>query len=67
MKNQFRIENLPDPVSIREPASKFYVDNISKNDIDFNDVKLGNINIVKFNYQPSVNEPLTQKNMLIIR
>ena len=27
MKNQFRIKNLPDPDSIREAASKSYVDN----------------------------------------
>ena len=27
MKNQFRIKNLPDPISIREACSKKYVDN----------------------------------------
>ena len=27
MKNQFRIKNLPDPISRRESASKYYVDN----------------------------------------
>ena len=27
-KNQFRIKNLPDPISIREAASKNYVDNL---------------------------------------
>ena len=26
-KNQYRIKNLPDPISIREPAPKTYVDN----------------------------------------
>ena len=26
LKNQFGIKNLPDPMSIREPASKLYVD-----------------------------------------
>ena len=61
LKNQFRIKNLPDPISIREPASKNYVDNIFKNDIDFNDVKLGNIKFVKVNYQPAVGEQLTPK------
>ena len=27
LKNQLRIKNLPDPISIRKPASKNYVDN----------------------------------------
>ena len=61
LKNQYRIKNLPDPISIREPANKNYVDNIFENDIDFNDVKLGNIKFVKVNYQTAVNEHLTPK------
>ena len=61
LKNQFRIINLPDPVSFSEPASKSYVDNIFKNDIDFNDVKIKNTKLVKVNYQPAVNEHLTPK------
>ena len=28
LKNQYRIKNLPDPMSIREAASKNYVDNL---------------------------------------
>ena len=28
LKDQFRIENLPDPISIREATSKNYVDNL---------------------------------------
>ena len=43
MKNQYRIKNLPDPSSIREACIKNYVDNLIKNDIDFNDIKLENI------------------------
>ena len=61
LKNQFRFKNLPDPVSVNEPASKNYVDNIFKNDIDFNDVNLENIKFVKVNYQPAVIEYLTAK------
>ena len=61
LKNQYRIKNLPDPISIRKAASKNYVDNNFENDIDFNDVKLENIKFVKVNYQPAVNEHLTPK------
>ena len=28
LKNHYRIKNLPDPISIREAASKSYVDNL---------------------------------------
>ena len=28
LENQYRIKNLPDPISIREPAPKHYVDNL---------------------------------------
>ena len=42
-ENQYRIENVPDPCSIREACSKNYVDNVFKNDIDFNGVKLEDI------------------------
>ena len=31
LKNQFRIKNLLDPISIREAASKYYVDNLFNN------------------------------------
>ena len=27
LKNQYTIKNLPDPISIRDPASKLYADN----------------------------------------
>ena len=61
LKNRYRIENLPHPISIREAASKNYVDNIFKNHIDFNDVKLENIKSVKVKYQPAHPNHLTPK------
>ena len=50
LKNQFRIKNLPDPISIGEPVSKNYVDNLFNDPsiiktsahIDLNDRKITN-------------------------
>ena len=39
MKSQFRIKNLKGPLSKGGAASKIYVDDIFKNDIDFKDTK----------------------------
>ena len=69
MKNQNRIENFPDPISIRETASKNYVDNkfndpsILKNTdrVDFNDKNLDNVHSVKINSFPTLEEELTPK------
>ena len=69
LKNQFKIENLPDPVSIREAASKNYVDNkfndpsIIKNSdhVDFNDKDLNNVRCIKVNSIPTLEEQLTPK------
>ena len=54
LKNQFRIKNLPDPINIREAASKNYIDNIidepslvrNNQDNDFNNNNLTNINSI---------------------
>ena len=61
LKNQYRIKILLDPISLREPASKNYVDNIFRKDIDFNDVKLEHIKFVKVNYSPAIGQHLTLK------
>ena len=61
LKNQYRIKNIPDPISIRDSCSKNYVDNIFKSDFDFNDVKLEDVKFVKVNYQSAVNQRLTPK------
>ena len=69
LKNQYRIKNLPDPISNGEPVSKQYVDNkfndpsIIKNTahVDFNDKNLDNVRFVKVNSMPAVGEHLTAK------
>ena len=72
MKNQFRNNNLPDPISIREAASKNYVDNkfndpsIIKNhkphkDIDLNDKNIINVGFIEVNHLPEFGDQLTSK------
>ena len=69
LKNQYRIKNLPDPISIREAASKNYVDNlfndpsIVKNDahIDLNDRNLTNCRFLSVNQLPQIDSHLTAK------
>ena len=69
LKNQYRIKNLPDPISIREAASKNYVDNlfndssIVKNDahIDLNDRNITNCRFLSVNQLPQIDSHLTAK------
>ena len=69
LKNQFRNKNLPDPFSIREAASKNYVDNlfndlsIRKNTthIDLNDSNITNAKFFQVNQLPQIDSHLTAK------
>ena len=69
LKNQFRIKNLPDPISIREATSKKYVDNlfndpsILRNNahIDLNDRNITNIRFLQVSQLPQVDSHLTAK------
>ena len=69
LKNQYRIKNLPNPISITEAASKNYVDNlfndssIVKNNahIDLNDRNITNARFIQVNQLPQINSHLTPK------
>ena len=69
LKNQYRIKNLPDPISIREAASKNYVDilfndpSIVKNNthIDLNDRNITNARFIQVNQLPQIDSHLTAK------
>ena len=69
LKNQFRIKILPDPTSIREPATENYVDNffndpnIIKNTthVDFNDRDLNIVHSIKISTFATLEEQLTPK------
>ena len=67
LKIQYRIKNLPDPISIREAASKNYVDNkfnhpsIIKNikHIDLSDRNITNARFIQVNQWPQIDSHLT--------
>ena len=69
LKNQFRIKNLPDPISIREAASKNFVDNkfndpiIIKNTehMDLNVRNITNARFIQVNQLPQIDSHLTAK------
>ena len=69
LQNQFRIKNLPDPISIREATSKSYVDNlfndpsIVKNNahIDLNDRNITNARFIQVDQLPQIDYHLTAK------
>ena len=69
LKNHYRIKKLPDAVSIREAASKTYVDNlfidpsIIKNNahIDLNDRNITNARYIQVNHLPQIDSHLTAK------
>ena len=69
LKNQYRIRNLPGPISLREAASKNYVDylfndpSIVKNNalIDLNDRNITNARFIQVNQWPQIDSHLTPK------
>ena len=69
LKTQFRIKNLPDPISIREACSKHYVDklfndhSIMKNNAhtDLNDRNITNARFIQVNHLPQIDSHLCAK------
>ena len=69
LKNQFRIKTLPDPISIREAASKNYADNLfndpsvlkNTEHIDLNDRNITNARFIQVNQLPQIDSHLTAK------
>ena len=69
LKNQYRIKNLPDPISIREATSKNYVDNLFNDPsiientahTDLNDRNITNARFIQVNQMPQIDSHLTAK------
>ena len=69
LKNQYRIKNLPNTISISEAASKNYVDNlfndpsVVKNNahIELNDRNITNARFIQVNQLPQIDSHLTAK------
>ena len=69
LKNQYRNKNLPDPLSIRETASKNYVDNLfndpsiikNTSHIDLNDRNITISRFIQVNHSPQMDSHLTAK------
>ena len=67
LKNQYRMKNLPDPISIREAASKNYVDNLFNDasklkntaHIELNDRNITNARFIQVNQWPQIDSHLT--------
>ena len=69
LKNQYRIKNLPDPISIREACSKIHVDNLFNDPsilnntahIVLNDRNITNARFIQVNQLPQIDSRLTAK------
>ena len=69
LKNQYRVENIPDPVSIKEATSKNYVDNLFNDPtivkdtehVNLNDRNFTNARITQVNQLPQIDSHLTAK------
>ena len=69
LKNQYRIKNIPDPISITEVCSKKYVDNLfndpslikNSSHIDLNDRNITNCRFLSVNQLPQIDSHLTAK------
>ena len=69
LKNRYRIKNLPDPISIREAASKIIVDNLFNNSsivknnahIDLGDRNITNARFIQVNQMYQIDSHLTRK------